>query len=178
MTSLLQGGLRTFPGETELAFKNELSSRPERSAVERSAVCRSKRTPELYPFHRTPGGRISRSFFARCGIPQTSTFFLLDLSSMNRKQDGCPRSPNLPRRAVGRAWAENDGRSPTIAFAEPTANQTGITNAYWATRNVTVIPGSTLCPATGIWLNTVPAGSTVSAGAIPASPAAGAAASE
>jgi hypothetical protein len=90
----------------------------------------------------------------------------------NKSETG--RVPPSPERT----WAENDGRSPTIAFAEPTANQTGITNAYWATRNVTVIPGSTLCPATGIWLNTVPAGSTVSAGAIPASPAAGAAASE
>ena len=37
---------------------------------------------------------------------------------------------------------------------------------YCATRNVTIVPGSTRCPASGVWLNTVPAGSTVSAGAI------------
>jgi hypothetical protein len=33
---------------------------------------------------------------------------------------GAPRSPHLPRLAVGRTWAENDGRSPTTAFAEST----------------------------------------------------------
>jgi hypothetical protein len=30
---------------------------------------------------------------------------------------GAPGSPNLPRLAVGRTWAENDrGEAPTIAF--------------------------------------------------------------
>src|SRR6202453_2288405 len=43
--------------------------------------------------------------------------------------------------------------------------------SYWATRRVMVMPGSTRWPARGLWLNTVPAGSTVSAGAI--CPAAG-----
>ena len=34
-----------------------------------------------------------------------------------RNRTGAPCSPHLPRRAVGRTWAEKDGRSPTIAFA-------------------------------------------------------------
>jgi hypothetical protein len=48
----------------------------------------------------------SRSFFARCGIPQVFPSSLLRAS---RIYTGAPRSPK-------RTWAENDGRSPTTAF--------------------------------------------------------------
>jgi hypothetical protein len=50
----------------------------------------------------------SRSFFARCGIPQVSPSSLL-------------RSPQLytgALRSHQRTWAENDGRSPPQPFAE------------------------------------------------------------
>ena len=61
----------------------------------------------------------SRSFFARCGIPRTSTVRLegcvrclreriCALATAGGNRTGAPCSPE-------RTWAEKDGRSPTIA---------------------------------------------------------------
>jgi hypothetical protein len=51
----------------------------------------------------------SRSFFARCGIPQS---FPSNLSRTPQLHTGALRSHQ-------RTWAENDGRSPTTAFNHP-----------------------------------------------------------
>jgi hypothetical protein len=46
-------------------------------------------------------------------------------SKGRRNWTGAPRSHHLPRRAVGRTWAENGGRSPSIAFVSPAGRMRG-----------------------------------------------------
>src|ERR1700733_9985865 len=51
-------------------------------------------------------------------IPQTTSQWkpLFSLTKDRGNRTGVPRSPRLPRCAVGRPWAEQEGRSPTIAL--------------------------------------------------------------
>jgi cytochrome c-type biogenesis protein CcmH/NrfG len=77
MASLLQGRFRSSPGKTERALKNELSSRPERSEVERSAV----------------------SFFgshARCEGVRAIVFLLLLLSGFSVCRADTAQQPGFP----------------------------------------------------------------------------------
>jgi hypothetical protein len=97
----------TIHGVTGQIPSTELSSRPERSEVEGPAVCYSLG-------HNCPTGLgsisaaiagcpTSRSFVARCGIPQA---YPSNLSRTPQLHTGALRSHQ-------RTWAENVGRSPS-----------------------------------------------------------------
>jgi hypothetical protein len=75
----------------------------------------------------------SRSFFARCGIPQASPSSLLRVSQLRR---GAPRSPQ-------RTWAEKDGR-PQISYFALLAVATGPSTPRVSTGNLGGSPTTAL----------------------------------
>jgi hypothetical protein len=93
------------------------------------------------------GCPISRSFFARCGIPQALPSNLIRVPPLLR---GAPCSHQ-------RTWAENDGRSPSIVFApDPTRCLFVRTEAQ---RSGEICP--TLCKKRGGWRTVAGAGTPV-----------------
>jgi hypothetical protein len=100
-TSLLTPSPPTLPGAPHPRFPVEFRGFPE---LLRLSLKRAAHAVLSKAAYRKFGA--SRSFFARCGIPQASPSSLLRTSQLYR---GAPRSPE-------RTWAENDGRSPTAAF--------------------------------------------------------------